>query len=129
QVRPVAGAPGAAGSGMTMTPDAGIDGVSTPPPMVIVCAGNRPTQHITRPLILWLQGLARRGVTLGAIDTGVFTLAAAGLLDGYRVTLHWEAVAVFREQYPDIEVVEQLFVMDRNRLTCAGGLPLSARLR
>jgi len=122
QVLSVDGAPVRAGSGMTMTPDAGIDAVATPPPTVVVCAGNRPTQHITRPLLLWLQGVARRGATLGAIDTGVFTLAAAGLLDGYRVTLHWEAIAVFREQYPDIEVVEQLFVVDRTRVTCAGGM-------
>ena len=122
QILSVDGAPVRAGSGMIMTPDAGIEAVTSPPSTVIVCAGNRPTQHITRPLLLWLQGLARRGATLGAIDTGIFTLAAASLLDGYRVTLHWEALAVFREQYPDIEVVEQLFVVDRNRLTCAGGL-------
>jgi AraC family carnitine catabolism transcriptional activator len=122
QILSVDGAPVRSGSGMTMTPDAGIEAPGAPPQLVIVCAGNRPTQHITRPLLLWLQGLARRGVSLGAIDTGIFTLAAAGLLDGYRVTLHWEAMAVFREQYSDIEVVEQLFVVDRNRLTCAGGM-------
>jgi AraC family carnitine catabolism transcriptional activator len=122
QILSLDGAPVRAGSGMTMSPDAGIDGVTTPPSMVIVCAGNRPTQHITRPLLLWLQRVARCGAALGAIDTGVFTLAAAGLLDGYRVTLHWEAIPVFREQYPDIEVLEQLLVVDRNRLTCAGGM-------
>ena len=52
---------------------------------------------------------------VGALDTGAFTLAAAGLLDGYRVTLHWEAMALFRERYPEIAVAEQLFAVDRNR--------------
>jgi AraC family carnitine catabolism transcriptional activator len=59
---------------------------------------------------------------VGAIDTGVFALAAAGLLEGHRVTLHWDAIQTFREQFPEIDVVEQLFVVDRRRITCAGGL-------
>ena len=117
----VDGEPVRAGSGMTITADAGI-ATAPPLPVVLVCAGNRPTQHISRPLLSWLQRLDRQGVTLGAIDTGVFTLAAAGLLDGARVTLHWEAIPVFREAYPDIEVVEQLYVVDRRRWTCAGGM-------
>jgi AraC family carnitine catabolism transcriptional activator len=89
---------------------------------LVVCAGNQPTQHITRPMLSWLRRLERHGTVLGAIDTGAFTLAAAGLLDGYRVTLHWEAIPLFRERYPDIEVIEQLYLVDRNRITCAGGV-------
>jgi len=108
-------------SGMTLTPDAAIADASIMP-TVIVCAGNQPTQHITKPMLNWLRRLSRHGAKLGAIDTGAFTLAAAGLLDGYRITLHWEAIPMFRERYPEIEVVEQLFVIDRNRLTCAGGI-------
>jgi AraC family carnitine catabolism transcriptional activator len=117
----VDGQPVRAGSGMTMTADAGI-ATAPPLPAVVVCAGNRPTQHISRALLGWLQRLDRQGAMLGAIDTGVFTLAAAGLLNGTRVTLHWEAIPVFREAYPDIDVVEQLYVIDRRRWTCAGGM-------
>jgi AraC family carnitine catabolism transcriptional activator len=39
-------------------------------------------------------------VTLGAIDTGSLVLAEAGLLDGHRLTLHWEAIDAFKESYP-----------------------------
>ncbi len=115
------GAPVRASSGMMLTPEAGITEVPSLP-ILIVCAGNRPTQYITRSLLTWLRRLAQGGSSLGAIDTGAFTLAAAGLLDGYRVTLHWEAIPLFREQFPEIDVVEQLFVIDRDRLTCAGGV-------
>lgn len=117
----VDGAPVRASSGMMVTPDAGIAEVPSVP-ILIVSAGNRPTQYITRPLLTWLRRLALGGNTLGAIDTGAFTLAAAGLLDGYRITLHWEAIPLFREQFPGIDVVEQLFVIDRDRVTCAGGV-------
>jgi AraC family carnitine catabolism transcriptional activator len=117
----VDGSPVRAGNGMALVPDSGIRAVPFFPTL-IVCAGNQPTQHITKPLLNWLRRLARHGALLGAIDTGAFTLAAAGLLDGYKVALHWEALSLFQEQHAEIEAVEQLFVSDRDRLTCAGGI-------
>jgi AraC family carnitine catabolism transcriptional activator len=115
------GRPVAAGSGAEMVPDSGIAEVRFCP-TVLVVAGNQPTQHLSRGLLAWLRRLDRHGTLLGSIDTGAFALAAAGLLDGYRITLHWEAVQLFHERHPEIEVVEQLFLSDRNRITCAGGI-------
>lgn len=117
----VAGGPVTAGSGAAVAVDSGVRDVRFCP-TVIVVAGNQPTQHLTRGLLAWLRRLDRHGTLLGAVDTGAFALAAAGLLEGYRVTLHWEAIALFRERHPGIEVVEQLYLSDRNRLTCAGGI-------
>lgn len=117
----VDGRPVRAGNGMALVPDSGIGAVPFFP-TVIVCAGNQPIQHITKPLLHWLRRLARHGALLGAVDTGAFTLAAAGLLDGYKVALHWEALPLFQEHHPEIEAVEQLFMSDRDRLTCAGGI-------
>jgi AraC family carnitine catabolism transcriptional activator len=91
------------------------------PDCVIVCGGNEPTAHLSRPLLSWIRRIAAHGAVLGALDTGAFALAEAGVLSGFRVTLHWEAMPVFRDAYPDIEVVEQIFVLDRDRWTAAGG--------
>lgn len=116
----VDGKPVRAGNGMRVTPDAALD----PRPdfsTLIVCAGNRPTQSLDRRLLNWLRRLDRYGIRLGALDTGTFALAAAGLMAGYRMTLHWEAIPLFHEHYPDLDVVEQIFVIDRKRITCAGG--------
>ena len=63
---------------------------------VIVCAGNQPTQAIEPRLLNWLRRMDRHGVRLGALDTGIFALAEAGLMSGYRMTLHWEAIPLFR---------------------------------
>jgi AraC family carnitine catabolism transcriptional activator len=114
------GGPVRAGNGMMVAPEASIDRAPDFATL-IVCAGNQPTQYLDRRLLNWLRRLARYGVTLGALDTGTFALAAAGLMKGYRMTLHWEAMPLFRERYPDLEVAEQIFVVDRNRITCAGG--------
>jgi len=114
------GKPVRAGNGMSVPVEAAMTDISWFPNLFI-CAGNHPTQYGTKRTLNWLRRLARHGAVLGAFDTGVFALAAAGLLDGYKVTLHWEALAMFRDQYPDVAVSEQLYVIDRDRITCAGG--------
>jgi AraC family carnitine catabolism transcriptional activator len=115
------GAPVDAGNGMSIVPDFSMAQAQFMP-TVIVFACNHPGKHITRGLLAWLRRLERHGALIGAVDTGQFALAEAGLLDGYTVALHWEAMPLFREQYPAIEVRETLFAIDRNRVTCAGGI-------
>ena len=114
------GRPIKSGNGMSVPVEAAMADVPWFPTMFI-CAGNHPMQYGTKRVLSWLRRLARHGAVLGAIDTGVFALAAAGLLEGYRVTLHWEALAMFRDRYPGIAASEQLYVIDRDRITCAGG--------
>lgn len=92
------------------------------PTTLVVCAGNEPMQHLTRALLDWLRRLAAHGSVLGALDTGAFALAAAGVLAGYKLTLHWEAIPAFRDAYPDLIVLEQIYVVDRARITAAGGV-------
>ena len=109
-----------AGNGMRVNVDAAVADVPWHP-MVLVCGGNHPLQSVNKRILDWLRRLARHGSTLGAIDTGAFALAKAGLLKGYRVTLHWEGLTTFRDRFPEIETCEQLFAVDRDRITCAGG--------
>ncbi|MDF2234774.1 GlxA family transcriptional regulator [Albimonas sp. CAU 1670] len=90
-------------------------------PMLFVCAGFDPDAHAAPSLLASLRRLARRGAVLGALDTGAWLLARAGLLDDARVTLHWEAAPAFRETFPDIEVSQDLYEIDGRRITCAGG--------
>jgi AraC family transcriptional regulator, carnitine catabolism transcriptional activator len=115
------GRPVSAGNGMTVTPDFGIADVPFLPNL-LVFACNHPTKHLNRTLHAWLRRLERHGALIGAVDTGQFALAEAGLLDGYSVALHWEAMPMFREAYPAIDVRDTLFTIDRNRITCAGGV-------
>jgi len=63
---------------------------------------------------------ARRGVRLGAITTGAYVLARAGLLDGYACTIHWENATSFAADFPDIELRNNLYVIDRDRYSCSG---------
>lgn len=115
------GKPVTAGNGMTVEADLSIADAPFLP-TVIVFACNHPERNIKRPVLAWLRRLDRHGALIGAVDTGQFALARAGLLDGITVALHWEAAPLFREHFPGIEVRESLFAIDRNRITCAGGV-------
>jgi transcriptional regulator GlxA family with amidase domain len=66
--------------------------------------------------------MAKKNIPLGAMCTGSYVLAAAGLLDGYRSTIHWENIASMREQFPKLNISSSLFVIDRDRYTCSGGI-------
>ncbi|MFJ4394954.1 GlxA family transcriptional regulator [Pseudomonas sp. NPDC089396] len=69
-----------------------------------------------------LKRATRAGVKLVGIDNAAFLLAACGLLDGHKVVVHWRHEAEFRASFPHLEVLrEQLYCIDRGRITCAGG--------
>ena len=89
--------------------------------MIIACASFDPERAATKKTINWLRRMARTGAKLGSLDTGSLVLAAAGLLDNYQATIHWENLEVFSEQFPKVDARQDIFVIDRNRFTSAGG--------
>ncbi len=93
----------------------------TPLPTVVLCSGLHGERYQDREVIAWLRRLDRRGAEIGAICTGAHVLARAGLLTGHRCTIHWENLPGFSEDFPDIEVVQELFEIDRRRFTSPGG--------
>lgn len=89
---------------------------------LLIFASNLPTQRNSPHLLGVLRALARFGANLGAIDTGAFALAQAGLIGGREAVLHWEAAAAFRERFPKSRQRGQLFLIDDRRLYSAGGV-------
>lgn len=88
---------------------------------ILVCGGIDIGLSATRPLLGWLRREARRGARLGALCTGAWLLAEAGLLDGRRATIHWENQDGFEEEFPDVSLIRSVFVDDGNRISAAGG--------
>ena len=90
--------------------------------VLIVCGGYNVKNYCDKPVIDALRSMDKKGIPLGAMCTGSYVLAAAGLLDGYRSTIHWENIASMREQFPKLNISSSLFVIDRDRYTCSGGI-------
>lgn len=109
-----------ASNGMSVNADAALEPLKKGATLWIV-AGFEPLKFVSPVLERWLHRLDNEGVILGGIDTGSVVLAQAGLLEGHRVTLHWEAIEAFKESYPQLSVTQELFEIDRRRITCAGG--------
>lgn len=90
-------------------------------PSVVVCGCADLQNQYDPKLIANLRRLSSHGTALGAICTGSHILAQAGLLDGYKSTIHWEYADGFSEAYPEVDISSGLFEIDRNRFSCAGG--------
>lgn len=72
-------------------------------------------------LFAWLPGAVQRAGGYGSICTGAFILGHAGLLDGYRVTTHWNYTERLIKGFPKASVAtDQIFVEDRNLITSGG---------
>ncbi|GGE62068.1 GlxA family transcriptional regulator [Actibacterium pelagium] len=89
---------------------------------LFVVAGGNPFQLNTRAEAAFLRQRARHGLALGGISGGSIILARAGLLENRRCTVHWEHMQAMREEFPDLLLEKRLFVLDRDRATCAGGI-------
>jgi transcriptional regulator GlxA family with amidase domain len=87
----------------------------------VLCSGIDGHLYEDRNVFAQLRKFDRKGADVGALCTGSHILARAGLLDGYRCTIHWENLAGFAESFPHIEATSELFEIDRNRFTCSGG--------
>lgn len=107
-------------NGTRLLADSGFEDVDRDA-MIFVCAGVDVNRHTTRGALTWLRKQTRRGVAVGALCTGAYVLAKAGLLGASRCTIHWENRESFREEFPDLDLTNRYFERDGARWTCAGG--------
>ena len=73
--------------------------------------------------VRFLERAAAAGVPLVGVCTGTFALHRAGLMQGYRACVSWFHHEDFLERFDGLKPVsDQIFVVDRDRLTCSGGV-------
>ncbi len=114
------GEPVESSSGLTVLADKALHN-ALPLDMIFVCGGVNIQNHVEKSTQFWLKKLEKLQISMGAICTGTYLLAKAGLLDNHRCTIHWENMASLREEFPNVIVSSELFEIDNNRYTCAGG--------
>lgn len=91
------------------------------PSMVIVCSGLDVERYQQRSVFAFLRESHNRGTAIGGLCTGAHVLAQAGLLYGRRCAIHWENLPGFAEAFPKVNVYADLFEVDGDIYTCAGG--------
>ncbi len=88
----------------------------------IVAPGWRdPEETPPAALLAALRRAQDRGARLVSICSGVFILAAAGLLDGRRATTHWRYGAALARRHPAVRVVPDVLYVDEGQVLTSAG--------
>ena len=79
-------------------------------------------QQVGADVTTFLRAAAAAKIPLIGLCTGAFILHRAGLMQGYRCCVSWFHRQDFLEEFEGlIPISDQVFVVDRDRLTCSGG--------
>lgn len=121
-------------SGVRLLPDLSITEAHAEEIDTLLVAGAPQAAEMTLApgLLDWLRGQALRARRYGSVCSGAFILAAAGLLDGHRITTHWAVAEQLAQAYPAVTVdADAIHVRDDRVRTAAGvtaGLDLALAL-
>jgi AraC family carnitine catabolism transcriptional activator len=107
-------------SELSVPVDAGIDAGASFDALYVLASFDVKRLTRDRTLKAWLRRVARHGATIAAIETASEVVAAAGLLDGRKVAVHWDNLQGFAESHPQCRAVAELWTASPGRLTCAG---------
>lgn len=90
--------------------------------LVVICAYQGASTYDDATLFAKLRAFRQSGSHVAALLGGSFILARAGLLESQSCTLFSDQVPAFRELYPDIKIQENIYTVNPNTFTCAGGM-------
>lgn len=104
--------------------------------VTLVHAGMEPTRHVDRlflisginmqdhvepDVVAFFRHERARGTPLGAICSGAYLFARAGFLNGMKAAIHWEYHDLMTEEFPEVELVRNVFVAKSKIITASGG--------
>lgn len=104
-------------SGLSLAPDRPLS-KAIPCDLLILIGGDRFRTDANDRLLRRALRLTKTAGAVIAADTGAWLLAQAGYLNGRRATLHWQLLAEFSEEFPDVRAVSAPYVVDGPWMTC-----------
>ena len=106
--------------GICVLPKKGLEGLLHAD-TILIPGWRDPNEPPPQRLIRTLISAHQKGARLVSICSGIFVLAATGLLNGRRATTHWKYVDKLRSAFPLIQLQpDVLYVDDGDVLTSAG---------
>lgn len=110
-----------ASSGMLLMADLSFEEAQQPYDIVLVAGGPGMPDSPQLALIEWLKAAYQHAGMYGSVCTGAFTVGYAGLLDGKRVTTHWQHAQQLASAFPEAQVEpDAIYVRDGRLVTSAG---------
>jgi AraC family transcriptional regulator, transcriptional activator FtrA len=109
-----------AAGGLVVEPEADLSLLSSAD--LIVIPGWRSRDAAVPPdLIAALKGAHARGARLASLCSGIFVIAATGLLDGRAGTTHWRYAGSMAARYPHIRLMPDVLYVDNGDILTAAG--------
>lgn len=104
--------------GVQVIPELGLDAIAGAD---VVAVPATRLREFPEPALQALREAHAAGATLLSVCSGVFVLAAAGLLDGRRCTTHWYSTDELRAGYPEVKVDPDVLYVDEGDLITSAG--------
>jgi AraC family transcriptional regulator, transcriptional activator FtrA len=89
--------------------------------LIIVPGWRGKDAPVPLALVMALQAAHERGARLASLCSGVFVLAATGLLDGQRATTHWRYTDALAARHPAIRIEPDVLYVDNGSILTAAG--------
>jgi transcriptional regulator GlxA family with amidase domain len=90
---------------------------------IVLVGGKRPqAEPLANSITAFLKEADRQKITIVSISAATFSLARTGMLEGKSICVHWDQVREFNIEFPELATRSDIiFLVDDNRITCAGG--------
>ncbi|UWQ93762.1 GlxA family transcriptional regulator (plasmid) [Aliisedimentitalea scapharcae] len=88
---------------------------------LFVLSGINMQTRATAALLNMLRRERVRGTAIGGLCSAAHILAKAGFLNGMQAAIHWDYHDSFMEEFPEVNLVRNVFVSDEKHLTASGG--------
>lgn len=88
---------------------------------LFVLSGIHVKENTTPELLNVIRRERIKGRLAGALCSGAYCLAKAGILDGHAAAIHWDFHDSFMEEFPNISLMRNVFVADEKYITASGG--------
>ncbi len=90
---------------------------------LLIVPGGVVTAELEKPdAIEWIENTDRSAELTASVCTGAFLLARAGLLEGKRVTTHWEDCDELERDFPNLRVQRGVHWVDEGRIVTSAGI-------
>ena len=117
----VTGEPVHSSAGMQVVPNIAFP-VENPQSNLVLLPSYGYRQIATPSFLRQLKAASNSYARLVGVDGGAWALAAAGLLDGYRATIHMDEFDAFSEKFPEVFALRSRWIDDGDRMTAGGAI-------
>ncbi|GAA1416968.1 helix-turn-helix domain-containing protein [Streptomyces thermospinosisporus] len=108
-------------SGLTLQVEHGLERLEEADLVAVPAGSGFESRTFPPELLQALRRAVDRGARVLSVCSGVFVLAAAGLLDGRRCTVHWRHAETLSRQYPHLTVEPDVLYVDEDPVITSAG--------